>query len=194
MANALGIDDDENVVYADDTTIRQAGRTVEEVVDKLTRKAARFAEWLRGSGLTMNASKTQLMLTSNAGSYKLGEPDTRPGNGGGRPGNGGGRPGNGGGRLGKGSGRQGKGKGDDHVSVMVDGKKVKAEDTWNCRHSSDGGNGAKNFVGAIIFDAGEATKKTTRAASAGLSTVPLRGKDTFMSIRARMWNASEALL
>jgi hypothetical protein len=129
MANALGIDDDENVVYADDTTIWQAGRTVEEVVEKLTRKAARFAEWSRGSGLTMNASKTQLMLTSNAGLYKLGEPDNRPGNGGGRPRNVGGRPGNGGGRLGKGSGRQGKGKGDDHVSVMVDGKKAKAEDT-----------------------------------------------------------------
>jgi hypothetical protein len=48
----------------------------------------------------------------------------------------------------------------------------------------------KEFVGAIIFDAVEATKKTTRAASAGLSTVPLRGKDTFVSNRARMWNAS----
>jgi hypothetical protein len=25
-------------------------------------------------------------------------------------------------------------------------------ETWNCRHRSDGGNGAKNFVGAMIFD------------------------------------------
>jgi hypothetical protein len=58
------------------TTIWQAGRTVEEVVDKLTGKAARFAEWSRGSGLTMNASKTQLLLTANAGSYQLGEPGT----------------------------------------------------------------------------------------------------------------------
>jgi hypothetical protein len=49
-------------------------------------------------------------------------------------------------------------------------------------------------VGAIIFYAGEATnKKTTRAASAGLSTVPLRGKDTFVSNGARTWNTSEAL-
>jgi hypothetical protein len=75
MANALGIDDDKNVVYADDTTIWQAGKTVEVVVDKLTKKATMFAKWLRGSGLTMNASKTQLMLTSNAGSYQLGEHD-----------------------------------------------------------------------------------------------------------------------
>jgi hypothetical protein len=76
MANALGIGDDENLVYADDTTIWQAGRTVEEVVDKLTGKAARFAEWSKGSGLTMNTSKTQLLLTANAGSYQLGEPGT----------------------------------------------------------------------------------------------------------------------
>jgi hypothetical protein len=129
MANALGIDDDENVVYVDDTTIWQAGKTVEEVVNKLNRKAARFAEWSRGPGLTMNASKTQLLLTANAGPYKLGEPGTRPGSRGGRPGNKGGRLSDRSGQLGKGSGRQGKGKGEDHVSVMVDGKKVKAEDT-----------------------------------------------------------------
>jgi hypothetical protein len=67
MASALGIGDDENVVYADDTTVWQVGKTVAEVIDRLTKKAARFAEWSRGSGLTMNAGKTQLLLTSNAG-------------------------------------------------------------------------------------------------------------------------------
>jgi hypothetical protein len=65
-------------------------------------------------------------------------------------------------------------------------------ETWNCRHSSDGGNGAKNFVGSLIFDTGEAVK-TTRVASAGMALVPLRGKETFVSNGARMWNASEAL-
>jgi hypothetical protein len=94
MANALGIGDDENVVYADDTTIWQAGKTVAEVVNKLTGKAERFAEWSRGSGLTMNASKTQLLLTANAGSYRNGNGLGRPGNGDGRPGNGGGQPSN----------------------------------------------------------------------------------------------------
>jgi hypothetical protein len=83
MANALGIGDDENVVYADNTTIWQTGKTVAEVVDKLTGKAARFAEWSRESGLTMNASKTQLLLTANVGSYQLGEPGTQPDDGGG---------------------------------------------------------------------------------------------------------------
>jgi hypothetical protein len=67
-----------------------------------------------------------------------------------------------------------------------------ATKTWNCGHSSDGGNGAKNFVGAIIFDTGEAVK-ITRAASSGMAVVPLRGKDTFVSNGARTWNASEAL-
>jgi hypothetical protein len=125
MANALGIGDDENVVYADDTTIWQAGKMVAEVVDKLTGKATRFAEWSRGSGLTMNASKTQILLMANARSYQLGKPGTQPDDRGGQPGKGGGRPGSRGGQLGKGSSRLGL----DHVSVMVDGKKVKAEDT-----------------------------------------------------------------
>jgi hypothetical protein len=68
MATALRIGNNENVIYADDTTIWQSGKTVAEVVEKLTEKAARFAEWTRGSGLTRNASKTQLLLLANAGS------------------------------------------------------------------------------------------------------------------------------
>jgi hypothetical protein len=70
MALALRISDNKNVVYADNTTIWQAGKTMAEVFEKLTNKAARFAEWSRGSGLTMNASKTQLLLSANAGSYQ----------------------------------------------------------------------------------------------------------------------------
>jgi hypothetical protein len=67
-----------------------------------------------------------------------------------------------------------------------------AMETGNCRHSSNGGNGSKNFVGSLIFDTGEAVK-TTRAATAGMAVVPLRGRDTFLSNGARTWNASEAL-
>jgi hypothetical protein len=67
-----------------------------------------------------------------------------------------------------------------------------AMETWNCRHSSNGGNGAKNFVGSLIFDTGEAIK-TTRAATAGMANIPLRGRDTFVSNGARTWNVSEAL-
>jgi hypothetical protein len=65
-------------------------------------------------------------------------------------------------------------------------------ETWNCRHSSDGGNEVRNFVGSRIFDTGEAVKPT-RATSAGMALVPLRGKETFVSNGARTWNASEAL-
>jgi hypothetical protein len=102
MAGALGIGNDKNIVYADDTTVWQAGKTVAEVIDRLTEKAAMFAEWSRGSGL--NVGKTQLLLTSNAGSYQLGKHGTqhgdrlgRPGDRLGPPGNRDGRPGNGGG-------------------------------------------------------------------------------------------------
>jgi hypothetical protein len=310
-AMTLGIVNDEKVVYADDTTVWQAGKTVAEVIDRLTERWLGLQSGSRGSDLTMSASKTQLLLTANAGSYQLGEPGTQHSNGLVRPGNGGGRPGN----------------GEDHwgnVSVMLDRKQVKAEDsikllgvsfdrklstkphakamlvatkqraaviarladhipsgrylrqlamgwvngqlchalaafatprlpapsgeaenpytlyhqiqvaynrversitgvrirdrvsvpnlleragipsingmvvnavameTWNCRHSSDGGNGAKNFVGALIFDQGKAVK-TTRAAAAGMVTVPLRGRETFVSSGAKTWNLSEAL-
>jgi hypothetical protein len=69
MAKFLQIGNDKNVVYADDTTICKTGRTMaEEVVEKLTAKAAKFADWSRRSGLTMNASKTQLLLSAKAGS------------------------------------------------------------------------------------------------------------------------------
>jgi hypothetical protein len=47
-------------------------------------------------------------------------------------------------------------------------------------------------VGFLIFDTGEAVK-TTRAASAGMALVPLRGKETFVSNGARTWNGSETL-
>jgi hypothetical protein len=50
-----------------------------------------------------------------------------------------------------------------------------AMETWNCRLSSNGGNGAKNFVGAMIFDQGRAFKPT-RAAAAGMGVVPLRAE------------------
>jgi hypothetical protein len=65
-------------------------------------------------------------------------------------------------------------------------------ETWSCRHSNNGGNGAKNFVGSTIFDTGKAVK-TTRAATSRMAVIPLRGRDTFVSNGAKTWNASEAL-
>jgi hypothetical protein len=40
---------------------------VEEVVRKLAEKAALFVEYTRSMGLSMNATKTQLLLSANAG-------------------------------------------------------------------------------------------------------------------------------
>jgi hypothetical protein len=42
MADFLGVREDENVVYADDSNIWQTGSTREEVARKLAKKAALF--------------------------------------------------------------------------------------------------------------------------------------------------------
>jgi hypothetical protein len=65
-------------------------------------------------------------------------------------------------------------------------------ETWNARHSNDGGNSAKNYVGAIIFDQDRALK-SIRVAAAGMVEVPLGGRDMFVSSGARTWNSSKAL-
>jgi hypothetical protein len=44
MAKFLGVKEGENVVYADDSNVWQTGNNVEEVVRKLTEKAALFLE------------------------------------------------------------------------------------------------------------------------------------------------------
>jgi hypothetical protein len=67
MAEYLGIGDGENVVYADDSNVWQTRSNVEEVVRKLTEKAVLFVDYTRSMGLSMNASKTQLLLSANAG-------------------------------------------------------------------------------------------------------------------------------
>jgi hypothetical protein len=54
-------------VYADDSNVWQTGNNVEEVVRKLTEKAALFMEYTSSMGLSMNAAKTQLLLSSHAG-------------------------------------------------------------------------------------------------------------------------------
>jgi hypothetical protein len=67
MANFLGVEEDENIVYADDSNVWQTGSTKEDVARKLTEKAALFLEYTRKMGLHMKASKTQLIFSSRAG-------------------------------------------------------------------------------------------------------------------------------
>jgi hypothetical protein len=67
MAEFLGVKEEENIVYADDSNVWQTGINKEEVVRKLAEKAALFVEYTRRMGLSMNAAKTQLLFSSHAG-------------------------------------------------------------------------------------------------------------------------------
>jgi hypothetical protein len=67
MDKFLGVKEGENVEYADDSNVWQTGSNVEEVVRKLMEKAALFGDYTRSMGLSMNTSKTQLLLLANAG-------------------------------------------------------------------------------------------------------------------------------
>jgi hypothetical protein len=67
MAEYLGVGDGENVVYAGNTNVWQLGSNVKEVVRKLTEKASKFVDYTGSMGLSMNASKTQLLFLSYAG-------------------------------------------------------------------------------------------------------------------------------
>jgi hypothetical protein len=67
MAAYLGLGDGESVVYADDSNVWQMGSNMEEVIRKLTEKAALFVDYTRSIGLSMNASKIQLLISANAG-------------------------------------------------------------------------------------------------------------------------------
>jgi hypothetical protein len=67
MASFIGVEEDENIVYADDSNVWQTGSTKEDVARKLAEKAALFVEYTRKMGLSMNASKTQLLFSSHAG-------------------------------------------------------------------------------------------------------------------------------
>jgi hypothetical protein len=67
MASFIGVEEDENIVYADDSNVWQTGSTKEDVARKLAEKAALFVEYTRKMGLSMNASKTQLLFSSRAG-------------------------------------------------------------------------------------------------------------------------------
>jgi hypothetical protein len=66
--------------------------------------------------------------------------------------------------------------------------KAVAAETWSCFHSDDGGNGARNHIGRLLFlDRRTDLAKTTRSAKTGLVEVPLRGGDTFVTHAAHVW-------
>jgi hypothetical protein len=55
------------MVYADDSNVWQSGKNVDVMIRKLAEKAALFVDYTRSMGLSMNASKTQMLLSANAG-------------------------------------------------------------------------------------------------------------------------------
>jgi hypothetical protein len=67
MSEFLGVKEEENIVYADNSNVWHTGSNKEEVVRKLGEKAALFVEYTRRISLSMNAAKTQLLLSSHAG-------------------------------------------------------------------------------------------------------------------------------
>jgi hypothetical protein len=67
MAEFLGVKEEENMVYADDSNVWQMGIKKEEVVRKLAEKAALFVEYTRRMGLSRKAAKTQMLLSLHAG-------------------------------------------------------------------------------------------------------------------------------
>jgi hypothetical protein len=158
MAKFLGVEEGENVVYEDDSNVWQTGNNVEEVVRRLTEKAALFVDYIRSMGLSMNATKTQLLLSAKAGNVsevtvevdgntilpcKLIE------------------------LLGV--------RYDRKLTTTPHVRSFLAAETWSCYHSNDGQDGARNHVGSILFTENKtATAKTTRSARTGQITVPLR--------------------
>jgi hypothetical protein len=72
--------------------------------------------------------------------------------------------------------------------------KAIAAETWSSFHSDNGGDGARNHIGRILFsDRRTDLAKTTRSAKTGLVEVPLRGGDTYVTHAAHVWNGSASL-
>ena len=59
--------------YADDTTMTVAGKTVEEIGEKMTENCELVSKWMMGNKLKLNADKTHLMTVGTSARLKLQE-------------------------------------------------------------------------------------------------------------------------
>jgi exonuclease III len=66
MPEALGVQEDGGVFYADDSSVWVVGNTVATVTAGLQAKAALFTEYVEGNGLVLNSAKTQLLFSRGA--------------------------------------------------------------------------------------------------------------------------------
>ena len=62
LPHHLGLKDNENCGYADDVCLWATGKTVSEVKTRLNQLAQSFVEFAAGNALSLNESKTQLLL------------------------------------------------------------------------------------------------------------------------------------
>ena len=65
MPDCVGIGEEDNSGYADDTAIWAVGKSLDSVSELLNARADAFARFATGNGLVLNASKTQLMVGGN---------------------------------------------------------------------------------------------------------------------------------
>jgi hypothetical protein len=67
MPHVVGLADDKNSGYANDTAMWAIGKTVDEVVSKLNVLGGKIANYAKGNGLALNAAKAQIMFSTLAG-------------------------------------------------------------------------------------------------------------------------------
>lgn len=67
LEHFLNLGKESAVVYADDSNVWVTANTWVEVKKGLEDAAAKFSTWAKGNGLAMNAGKTQLLVSANAG-------------------------------------------------------------------------------------------------------------------------------
>jgi hypothetical protein len=65
LPDCLGVVEESNSGYADDTGVWATGSSVNEVMGKLQTLANRFTAYMKGNGLALNAAKTQLLIKEN---------------------------------------------------------------------------------------------------------------------------------
>lgn len=70
LTECLKIGDQDNSCYADDSAVWSIGKSVEEVITSLSERVSLFVQYAKGNGLALNASKTQLLFSHNAGNVK----------------------------------------------------------------------------------------------------------------------------
>jgi hypothetical protein len=63
LLDCLGVGEESNLGYADDTMVWAIGNTVDVVREELQTLANQFVAYTKGNGLALNAGKTQLLVT-----------------------------------------------------------------------------------------------------------------------------------